>query len=176
MHWQRALHIFWQDSNNEREASCSIAWFLFHFSTPIFSLYLLFCSLSKTVLLGLKYYKQSWIALIEKKNEIHGFQVNVSPLNASFFIDICVLKTVLSAKHIATKLGTKVLESIIELEMAKGPTERWCWFSLGKMVFICLNELLFVCMFPFKPDIMCQKVTLNEWHCEVPYLFCLSDF
>lgn len=60
MHWQRALHIFWQNSSNEHEASCYIAWFLFHFSTPVFSLYLLFCCLSKIAFLALKYYKQNW--------------------------------------------------------------------------------------------------------------------
>lgn len=65
MHWQRALHIFWQNSNNEHEASCSITWLLFHFSTRIFSLYLLLCCLSKIALLALKYYQQ--IRLIEWK-------------------------------------------------------------------------------------------------------------
>lgn len=156
MHWQRALHIFWQDHNNEREASCSIAWFLFHFSIHIFSLYLLFYCLSKTELQGLKYYKQSWIRLIDKKNEIHWFQENVSPLNASFFIDLCVLITALSANHIATQVRTKVLESIIKLEMARGLIQRWCWFSLGKLVFICLNKLLFVSC-SLSSQILCAK-------------------
>lgn len=57
MHWQKVLHIFWQDSNNESKAHCSLACFLLHFSPPIFSLYFLFCCLSKIILLGLKYYK-----------------------------------------------------------------------------------------------------------------------
>lgn len=94
MHWQRALHIFWQDSNNEREASCSVAWFLFHFSIPIFSLYLLFCCLSKIVLLGLKYYKQNWIRLIDKKLNILILAKCVSFkhefLHRSLCIDNCV--------------------------------------------------------------------------------------
>lgn len=38
MCWQRALHIFWQDSNNESKASCSLACFLFPFSSPKFSI------------------------------------------------------------------------------------------------------------------------------------------
>lgn len=114
MHWQRALHIFWQDSNNEHKASCSIACFLFHFSAPIFSLYLLFCCLSQTVLPGLKYCKQSWIRLLDKKNKIYWFQANVSPLNASFLIDFCVLITALSAKHIAIQVRTKCLWKHIE--------------------------------------------------------------
>lgn len=69
MCWQRALHIFWQDSNNESKASCSLACFLFPFSSPNFSLYFLFCCLSEIVLLVLLYW-WNWMRLLDKRNEI----------------------------------------------------------------------------------------------------------
>lgn len=69
MYWQRALNIFWQDSNNESKANSSLACFLFHFSPSVF-FYFLFCYLSKFILLGLKYCKWSWIRLLHKSNKI----------------------------------------------------------------------------------------------------------
>lgn len=67
--WQRVLHIFWQESSNESKASCSFTCLIFPFS-PHISLYFLFCCLSKIILLGLKYYKWSWMRLLDKRNEI----------------------------------------------------------------------------------------------------------
>lgn len=40
-------------------------------------------------------------------------------------------------------------------EMASGPVQKLCWFSLGKPVF---SERTYTCG-SFKPTIMCQKET-----------------